>query len=83
MLPDPHLWLGLDFQELLPGLAAGQHRFSLSLTRPDKRCYGSGRLRVVGVRSGGPSYHCVLAYEHYHRTDRKHQGADGDTPDAR
>lgn len=64
---DPHPWLGLDYRELLPGLASGQHRFTLSLTRPHGFCFGRGLLRVVAVRGSSGSPHCVLAYEHYER----------------
>lgn len=66
MVSDPHPWLGLDYRELLPGLASGQHRFTLSLTRPRPNWYGSGLLRVVSVQGDTSPYHCVLAYEHYH-----------------
>jgi hypothetical protein len=64
-IPDPHPWLGLDYRELLPGLALGQHRFTMSLTRPNGFCHGSGALRVVSVRQQEAACHCVLAYEHY------------------
>ena len=64
--PDPHPWLGLDYRQLLPGLASGQLRFTLSLTRPRPQAYGEGVLRVVAVRTETDPVHCVLAYEHYH-----------------
>lgn len=67
MIPDPHPWLGLDYRELLPGLASGQHRFTLSLTRPYSHGHGGGALRVVGVSCEGAVPHCVLAYEQHHR----------------
>jgi hypothetical protein len=70
----PHPWLGLDYRDLLPGLALGQHRFTISLTRPNGYCYGSGALRVVCVRGGEPSWHCVLAYERYHSGPRRPGG---------
>lgn len=69
-LDDPHPWLGLDYRELLPGLASGQHRFTLSLTRPRPHCHGSGLLRVVAVRGQSSPFHCVLAYERYHSVQR-------------
>lgn len=69
LVPDPHPWLGLDYRELLPGLRSGQHRFTLSLTRPREGWTGAGRLRVVCVRPSGEAPeskpHCVLAYERY------------------
>lgn len=65
MLLDPHPWLGLDYRELLPGLASGQHRFTLTLTRPYSHGHGVGKLRVVAVSTEGPVPHCVLAYERY------------------
>lgn len=64
--PDPHPWLGLDYRQLLPGLASGQLRFTLSLTRPRPQAYGEGVLRVVSVRAECDPLHCVLAYERYH-----------------
>ena len=64
--PDPHPWLGLDYRQLLPGLASGQLRFTLSLTRPRPQAYGEGVLRVVAVNSESEPVHCVLAYERYH-----------------
>lgn len=70
---DPHPWLGLDYRELLPGLASGQLRFTLSLTRPRDHAYGSGALRVVAVRSHLDPIHCVLAYERYHSVPRRGQ----------
>lgn len=69
MTDTPHPWLGRDYQDLLQGLAQGQHRFTISVTRPSGFSYGAGRLRVVGVRvtegNGDSKTHCVLAYERY------------------
>lgn len=62
---EPHPWLGLDYRDLLPGLASGRLRFTLSLTRPRERAFGQGALRVVAVRPESEPPHCVLAYERY------------------
>lgn len=70
-MTDPHPWLGRDFRDLLPGLRAGQFRFTLSLTRPRGQAWGSGVLRVVAVRESADLAHCVLSYEHYHWPPRR------------
>ena len=72
---DPHPWLGLDYRELLPGLASGQLRFTLSLTRPRDKAHGEGLLRVVAVRGHLDPPHCVLAYERYRLYSSRSQGA--------
>lgn len=72
--PDPHPWLGLDYRQLLPGLASGQLRFSLSLTRPRATAWGEGVARVVAVHTESDPPHCVLAYERYHVQGRGGSG---------
>ncbi len=74
---DPHPWLGLDYRELLPGIASGQLRFTLSLTRPRDKAYGEGFLRVVAVRAQHDPPHCVLAYERYHSLPSRDRGVGG------
>lgn len=69
-----HPWLGLDYRELLPGLASGQLRFTLSLTRPRDKAHGEGLLRVVAVRGHLDPPHCVLAYERYHSLPPRGRG---------
>lgn len=71
---EPHPWLGLDYRDLLPGLASGRLRFTLSLTRPRECAYGQGALRVVAVHSEADPPHCVLAYERYLLYPDRRQG---------